>query len=131
MSRKTGGNLLIKWKESVRNYLMSLWKPSEHVFRVTWEGWKATKLWNKDLFSGKTNWNCPTLAKCIWSHKGVTESLAEGNLQSSEEHWCSGGTKRRTGGCLLTYSHAERATSFQYHFIKRKNNNVVIRTEVA
>lgn len=40
MSRKTRKSILIKWKESERNYLMSLWKSREQVFGVTWKGWK-------------------------------------------------------------------------------------------
>lgn len=34
MSRKTAGNVLIRWKESMRKNAMNLWKGSEHVSRV-------------------------------------------------------------------------------------------------
>lgn len=82
---------------------MSLRKAREHVFRVTWERWNAMKLWNRDLFSGKTTRNCPVLAKHIWWHDGVKKGLAEGGLLlGAGEHRCSGEPWRRVGGCGLT-----------------------------
>lgn len=83
---------------------------------IFWRDKLKLPCFSKMLFGGMMEWK-KGLADRGLLHGVLENTDAPGNRGEGEE--------------AVDYSHAERAVSLHYHFIKKKNSNFVIRAEVA